>query len=225
MNHGLALWRLVMTLALAGTAANTALGQAGVQIEYILVDGSRLWISGATNVRSFRCENGKLQGEASLQNAAYSEGVDAAEDAASFSADVEAFACTPAPVRSRLVAALSSDAGHDIHFELERASLLSEPPAHLGWHDVYVEGVLQMAGVARPLSVTVRIQRLTDERYAVEGETRLLLSDFGLKPPSALFGLVRAADEIEVEFALFAAISSGSGASAPPNLIPSGEMK
>lgn len=66
--------------------------------------------------------------------------------------------------------------------------------------EVHSEGRLSIAGVQRDVVVEAEGQRLDDERIRVEGAKELLLSDFGIDPPTAFLGLLRVRDEVRVEF-------------------------
>lgn len=183
---------------------------------YTLVEGSRLTISGSTNVNRFQCNTDDLKGGAALATNVYGQGM-APGDTAVLAAEVDAFRCDVLRVERDLVRALRGDGEHDVHFEMRTATLLSEPPGHMGWHEVLVEGDLQLGGVWQPISLMARIQDLGGERYQVKGSTEVRMSDFDIKPPVALLGLVRARDEIEVAFDLRAARS----AAAPEHLLES----
>jgi polyisoprenoid-binding protein YceI len=60
-----------------------------------------------------------------------------------------------------------------------------------------VKGGLAVRGVERPLTFLARA-RLRDDRIWVRGESRLKLTDFGIKPPSRLFFSV--GDQVSVSF-------------------------
>ncbi len=65
-----------------------------------------------------------------------------------------------------------------------------------------VHGNLAMAGVRRPLHMNVTIIPRSFRCFHVRAGTSLLMSDFGITPPSALFGLIRAHDKVAVTFDL-----------------------
>lgn len=62
-----------------------------------------------------------------------------------------------------------------------------------------VQGNLTIRDQSRPVTVSVQQH---DQTYT--GETRFKLTDFGLKPPSAAFGLVGTKDEMKLTFKLVA---------------------
>jgi polyisoprenoid-binding protein YceI len=65
-----------------------------------------------------------------------------------------------------------------------------------------VGGEISIAGAARPLELTATAQRLSRDRFRVRADIPLRMTDFGIAPPRALFGMVRAADDLNVQFDL-----------------------
>ena len=61
-----------------------------------------------------------------------------------------------------------------------------------------VRGTLTIRGVAKP--VVVKVTPQADSRF--QGEARVRLTDYGLKPPSAALGTIGTKDEMEFTFVL-----------------------
>ena len=65
-------------------------------------------------------------------------------------------------------------------------------------------GVLQIAGVEREIALDLAIER-GDATLSVRGEVQLLMTDFGIKPPKAMLGMLRTDPKVTVTFeAVFA---------------------
>jgi polyisoprenoid-binding protein YceI len=62
---------------------------------------------------------------------------------------------------------------------------------------ITVKGGLAVRGVERPVTFLARV-RLRDDRIWVRGESRIRLTDFGIKPPSRLF--FRVGDDVTIGF-------------------------
>jgi hypothetical protein len=65
-----------------------------------------------------------------------------------------------------------------------------------------IGGELAMAGARRPLRMDVTILRNSPRCFHLYANTSLLMSDFGITPPSAFFGLIKARNEVVVTFDL-----------------------
>lgn len=60
-------------------------------------------------------------------------------------------------------------------------------------------GTLRVAGVDKDVSLDITLGR-SAQALVVKGTTKLLMTDFGIEPPSALFGTVRSAPEVTISF-------------------------
>lgn len=63
-----------------------------------------------------------------------------------------------------------------------------------------VKGNLSLAGVSRPLTMQVKTFHITQGKLQFEGYEDLKMTDFGVKPPTALFGTMRASPDITIHF-------------------------
>jgi polyisoprenoid-binding protein YceI len=63
------------------------------------------------------------------------------------------------------------------------------------------QGTLSIHGVERPVAMPVRISVDASKRLAIEGETRIVMSQFGVDPPSKL-GMIKVEDEVKIWIAL-----------------------
>jgi polyisoprenoid-binding protein YceI len=63
-----------------------------------------------------------------------------------------------------------------------------------GTHDLHVHGDLNLLGRTAPVAFTLAI----DDDGSVNGEALIKQSDFGMKPYSALFGTLKAKDEVRL---------------------------
>lgn len=65
-----------------------------------------------------------------------------------------------------------------------------------------VTGTLTVAGVQRTLATGLTIQRDAGQHYLVHAQIPIRMSDFGVTPPTAFLGLIRARDSLSVNFDL-----------------------
>jgi polyisoprenoid-binding protein YceI len=75
-------------------------------------------------------------------------------------------------------------------------------PAGVGPHAVATRGTVTIAGVTRQVVQDVRAERLADGRLRFTGSHPLLMSDFGMTPPTAMFGALRTGNRVVVHFDL-----------------------
>jgi polyisoprenoid-binding protein YceI len=65
---------------------------------------------------------------------------------------------------------------------------------------VTAPGDLTIAGVTRQVSVEATCINTADEMLVCTGTRDLLMTDFGIDPPTLMLGTIRTADEVTVEF-------------------------
>lgn len=71
-----------------------------------------------------------------------------------------------------------------------------------GTYRTKINGVLNLAGSTRNIAVDVQAERLTPERFRLRARLPLRMTDFRINPPTALFGMIKAKDELYVNFDL-----------------------
>jgi hypothetical protein len=91
--------------------------------------------------------------------------------------------------------ALKASANPNIVFRLRAATAAATPG------EFRVEGDLEAAGQTQPIEMTVRASECP-EGIALEGSKALLMSSFGIKPPSMFLGTLKTKDEVVIEWRL-----------------------
>jgi len=64
-------------------------------------------------------------------------------------------------------------------------------------------GKMSIAGMERPVSMTVKTERLPDGTRRARGTVPIRMSDFGIAPPRPWFGMLRTGDKVMVQFEIF----------------------
>lgn len=67
---------------------------------------------------------------------------------------------------------------------------------------LHTQGILELAGVGREIVMDVLVSRGADGCVVARSTTRVNMTDFGVDPPVALFGLIRARDPVDIVFTL-----------------------
>jgi len=108
---------------------------------------------------------------------------------------------------------LKSDEHPAIRFHLVQYTL--EPAGAAGdTLQIHARGTLDIAGVQRPDTLDARVYRAPQGIW-LEGSEPLLMSDFGIKPPTMMLGTVKVADRIVVHYRLLMVPKVEGTASAP----------
>lgn len=188
--------RPLLLVALLFAAAASA-----AQPAYRLDGDSRLWIAGTSTVNSFTCAAGTLTGQGALREAPVRAARLEAGTQARLEAPVAGFDCGDPRMNRDFHGAMKAKAHPAIRFELDSAEVVGEA-AGAEWQEVAARGRLTIAGVTRPVELRLQGRHLADGRVQVRGQKALRMTDFGIKPPTALLGLIKAHNQIVVHFDL-----------------------
>lgn len=160
---------------------------------------SRVWITGASNIRRFTCEARVLAGDIELRGATTTNPVLAGENTAShpsLSVSVDKLDCGIGRMNHHLQDALHGAEHPSIEFRLTtyEVDLKATTPA------ARIAGVVTIAGVQRSLATTALIHVDTLGMLHVRGGYVIRPTDFGVSPPRRFGGLLRVRDRVAVHF-------------------------
>ena len=176
---------LVLALMLFSTDVNA-------QESYILGDGSTIKVDGASNRSDWSVEATSFSGMFTLTDGAPVEG--------NFSIPVSDMKSGRSLIMDRLMhSTFDAAANPDISFVMESA----EPGDEEGWW--VVSGQLTMAGATNPVSVLLEQQGAVGRTVRYAGSQGLDMTDYGMKPPTAMFGSLHTSADVTIHFDLLLA--------------------
>jgi len=153
---------------------------------------SRVWIEGRSTVNRFTCAATRVEGVGEVEAGQAVQ--------AWLVVPVRAFDCGERAMNRDLQEALQADRFPEIRFELSEAVVLEAPASDSA--RLEVAGALTIAGTTRTVRFEAAGQLLASGRVRLVGSLPLKLTDFNVKPPTALLGLIRVHDQITVHFDL-----------------------
>lgn len=162
------------------------------QVHMELASQSYLVIEGRSTINRFACKTDALSGQGRLS---------ADGGYAVLSLAVRDLDCGKTQMNRDLRTAMKAKDHPEIRFELVDASRAGSTGR------LIVIGELTIAGVSRRIDIRPRAKETEPGVYRLRGEKQLRMSDFGVNPPTALAGLIKAHDEIMVRFDLVARTS------------------
>jgi polyisoprenoid-binding protein YceI len=163
---------------------------------YILAGEHTVTIAGTSNLRDWKENVGQVTGD--LTAVLNSDG---SVDLTSIRIKMEVLSIKSDVGRvmdNKTYEALKASVYPEILFTLTRPLTLTQ--ICNGRQPIAVEGNLFLAGVSRPVVMQVKTLTVDRGKLLFEGSENIRMTDYGVKPPSALFGTLKAAPDIILHF-------------------------
>jgi len=185
-------------LAVIGTGA-----AAQTTARVAVAPGSRLWIEGTSNLHEWSCKADTLDAAIDVDAAAVAQLATAVPQAlkhVQVKVPVRALKCGHGAMDNNLYKALNADASPNVSYIL--ATFDAAPGATKDSFTLHTSGTLEIAGKQNPITLDVTADRLPDGGVTAAGVVPIKMTDYGIKPPTALFGRLKTGDEVTVHFEL-----------------------
>lgn len=176
---------LVAVPALAAAAASAPLS---------FQPGSRVWVDGTSTVRSFHCVSTTTDGSALASTTDLAQLT--AVSRAQVSVPVASLDCRNETMNGHMRKALKAETSPVIAF---RASSVEVTPTGADAGTARLVGTLSMGGTERPVTIDATVARV-DGQLRVRGTRALLMTEWGLRPPSLMMGTMRVNPNVTVGF-------------------------
>ena len=195
----------VMRVALAMAIAAVSLAPAWADAPTVagLGAGSRLWLEGNSTLHHYESTATKL--EVRMTGTETAANLDALEQMVrkgdvkglEVSIPVAAMQSGKSGLDKNMRTALKADANPTITFRLERYEVANATDSLV----IDAHGTLKVAGVEQVIDVRAGAVRNGDV-LRIRGEKQLLMTQFGVKPPTMMMGTVKTSDQIVIRFDL-----------------------
>ena len=171
------------------------MAQEQSSVQSVILNESKLRINGTSNVNDFECVY-----EEELESDTLFHEVELAKAFANIQGDrlelvVESFDCGKRGINRDFRNTLKSKQYPNIHIEVLQVTAKNDIPDK-------ATVAIELAGVTNTYEVDLKNVSIDNDLIQVLGEQNLRMSDFGLKPPTALFGLIKVRDRLKISFTL-----------------------
>jgi polyisoprenoid-binding protein YceI len=168
---------LLLVLALAAFAASAD--------RFLGTQGSVVRVEGTSTLHEWKMESAKISGT-----------IDAPAKAV-VTIPVASLKSEHAKMDKLMAEALKAKEHPEIRYEM--TSVTPSQPAG----DTFVlktQGRLTIAGVTRDVAFDVHGSRNPDGRYTLAGQAPIRMTQYGIKPPTAMMGTIKTGDDVKVTF-------------------------
>src|SRR5262245_1352904 len=183
-------------LALVGASA-AAQGAARVPVS----PESKLWIEGTSTIHDWTCKATALDAAIELDPAAVQLAAAPPKmlKKVLVKVPVKSLKCGHGGMDDNLYKALKAESEPEISYILASFEPADDVATEFTLKTV---GTLTIAGKENKLAMDVSAVRLPDGTVKATGTVPIKMTDFGIKPPTAVFGRIKTGDEVKVKFEL-----------------------
>ena len=190
---------LALLAATFGATAARAQGTARVSV----APESKIWIEGTSNLHAWSCTATTLEADVELDAAATAQ-VAAAMPKALKKVDVKipvkALHCNHGGMDGNVYKALKAEDEPEISYIM--ATFEATAAEAKDTFTLKTVGTLTVAGKQNKIEMDVVAMRLADGTVTAKGTVPIKMTDYGIKPPTALFGRLKTGDDVKVNFEL-----------------------
>jgi polyisoprenoid-binding protein YceI len=164
---------------------------------------SKLWIEGTSNLHGWTCKAEQMDASVDLDKAAAAQLSVAPPKAlkrVEVKVPVKSLKCGHGAMDDNLYKALNADATPNISYIM--ATFEAAPGETKDSFTLKTIGTLSIAGKENKLSMEVVAVRMADGTVKATGMVPIKMTDFGIKPPTAIFGRLKTGDEVKINFEL-----------------------
>ena len=205
---------LIVVLAVPAIAEETTILFASA--------ASRLTLEGASNVAPWRCKGTTLEGrmDVAAPLARINHLIDRIEDgnivplianpasarfpqpAFRLRVPVNTLRCGNAKMERDMYDALRAEHHPAIEFRFTELAGGINHDIDAGSYRAKITGVLTLAGQSRTIRLDVDAQRMSPDTFRLSARLPLKMTDYDIVPPTALFGAIKARNDLTVRFEL-----------------------
>ena len=161
---------------------------------------SKLWVEGSSTIRSFTCTARVVTALVDTKSANAIPLLLIGEKAV-IAVDVkvpaEELDCGNGTMNEHMLKAIKGVENPRILFRLSSYEIARAAGTATGT----LNGTLELGGVKKPITITA-VGKPEGEMLRVTGSYPVLMSDYGLTPPSLMFGRIKVGDKVTVKFDL-----------------------
>jgi polyisoprenoid-binding protein YceI len=183
-------------LVLAVAALAAAASAAGLATTYRPMP-SKVTVAGTSTLHDWTVESAKIEGEVTVPEG-FLAGDATVQPTVAVSIPAGSLASGKKKMDDLMHEALRAKEHKSIQYRLVSA----KPKSGAGSDRVVLDtrGRLTIAGKTREVPMEVEVLRQAGGRLLVKGTAAITMSDFGMKPPTAMLGTVKTGDDVTVRF-------------------------
>jgi hypothetical protein len=191
----------LLAMLAAGAGPASAPQPSAETVRLVLRQGSRLWLEGDSNLHAWSCDAKSVIPELRLQRPTPNDPPASVEEARLLVA-VANIECGNGKMNENLRKALRAEDHENISFVVTGAEFIDT--GSRGELEVLAKGTLTVAGTSRDLQFQVSGTDTGTGALRLTGRIQILMTQYGVQPPTAMLGLLKTRNEVLIRFDLVA---------------------
>jgi polyisoprenoid-binding protein YceI len=180
----------------------TALAAKTSIVQYVSApDPGQALVSGTSTLHDWTIKSGSIKGNTKFSGELKAEaGSAVAIESIELSIQVESLKSTEGSgMDNTMYEALNSKKFPTITYKLSKASIKNSPAKDGAPFHFDTTGQLTVSGNARPVSLDLAVTPTDDGKLNIATDIGLKMTDFGVKPPTAMLGMIKSGDAIKLK--------------------------
>ena len=205
--------KIISRIIIAGVFALAAFVNVNAQetnagVNYKILPESTMEIDGTSTLHNFEIKAKEVDGSLVLTNAADKGATD--DGAQSLSSlkvviPVKKLDTDKSSMNDNMYDALKADDNPNITYELQKVNAGVLPSVAGDSTQISTTGVLTIAGKQKVVEMNVTGSVTKEGKIQFKGQKKLLMTDFGVDPPTMLFGTIKTGNAVVIKFNLLLA--------------------
>lgn len=193
----------LLTISALMAAAPTASAQGANAIRLRLDPASQVTVEGTSSMHGWHCKTDKINAYVDVDPAYSRDLTKVARPIAAVQVNivVKTLSCGNSQMDRNMWSTLKADENQLIKYTLSGYDILNGSVSPTSFAAT-TTGKLSIAGQTKSIEMKISAEREADGKAVAQGEQTLLLSEFGIKAPSFMFGTLKVGNEVKVKFTL-----------------------
>jgi polyisoprenoid-binding protein YceI len=192
-----------ITLSALMAVATTASAQSASAIRLRLDPASEVTIEGTSSLHAFHCKTNKMLAYVDVDPGYTKDLTKIARPIASVKINIviRSLTCGNGQMDKNMYSTLDADKNPIIKYTMSGYDILDGSTSPTAF-TAKTTGTLTISGKDKTIAMKINAARLADGKATAQGEQVVLMTDFGIKPPSFMFGRLKVGNEVTVKFNL-----------------------
>jgi polyisoprenoid-binding protein YceI len=161
---------------------------------------SKVWVEGTSSVRGYNCKATSLQGNVAANPGGSTLAVADLEKAVrtvDLTIPVQGLECGNTTMNGHLRNALKAQQAPTIRFQLSSYDVAASGEST---GTAKLTGTLSIAGQEKPVTIDATVSCDGNGAVRVKGSKEILMTEFGVRPPTLMMGTLKVRDRVVVNF-------------------------